>query len=234
MSNGIPGQAPTYHGHLYVIEFGDGTMKVGYSQNPRKRIEQHRHGAARFSIEVARKWVSDCHLEYVENERELIGYARQRGDVASGAEYFRGCEFSDLVEFASSLPSTRLSKAEVTRREQEENERLKERWKGAFAPLLPPREDLVPPFLEALFHRSEEVFPLSADSVDEPELLMKRAEELAETTGKPIDEILEWDHLDVLEHIATSMVRARILEHRIWALKNGRENLLVTGIELLT
>lgn len=79
-------------GHLYVVEFAAGILKVGKSANPDRRLEQH--AKAGF---VQRTWVSAHHLGCSSTERQVLKYCASYGQLHGGREYFTGLEFCSVV-----------------------------------------------------------------------------------------------------------------------------------------
>lgn len=79
-------------GHLYVVEFDSGVLKVGKSASPDRRLEQH--AKAGF---VQRTWVSTHHLGCSVTEREVLSYCAKYGRLHGGREYFTGLNFYSVV-----------------------------------------------------------------------------------------------------------------------------------------
>lgn len=98
----MTGQRPG--GHIYVIAFSNGVVKVGCTRNPAKRLSDHRSQARRFGATVTDEWQSPQHAEWEENEDELIGIAYDLGGEPRAAEYFTGIAFADVVAQARDLP----------------------------------------------------------------------------------------------------------------------------------
>ncbi|MGY1672177.1 hypothetical protein [Geodermatophilus sp. SYSU D00710] len=90
-------------GYLYVIEFSLGVVKVGETNTPQARASFHERDVARFGGTMTRWWLSDLHLNYRENEAELIAAGRRLGRLLGGSEYFADCSFDDLVAVAQRL-----------------------------------------------------------------------------------------------------------------------------------
>jgi hypothetical protein len=91
-------------GYVYVIEFGNGTVKVGHTRAIANRLNTHERTARSFGLKVSRCWESPCHDGWLENERELMRLARELGGVPTTPEYFNGVSFDALVEKAGELP----------------------------------------------------------------------------------------------------------------------------------
>lgn len=92
----LPGKAAR-GGHIYLIEYQDGSVKVGYTANPRNRVASHWSDARKFGHQVARVWVSKAHANHITNEKEAIMICNEFGDQKSGKEYFSGEDLFDTV-----------------------------------------------------------------------------------------------------------------------------------------
>jgi hypothetical protein len=89
-------------GHLYVVGFSTGAIKVGQTRDPRKRLREHRRDAGAYGVKIVNVWVSEVHVRYLMNETLLIGACRRMGTPAR-SEYFTGIEFDDAVACAARL-----------------------------------------------------------------------------------------------------------------------------------
>lgn len=81
---------------VYVLEFDDGHVKIGYSENPEKRISDVVGGN---QADLTRKWVSspDAKARYFE------GAAHKRFSTSrAGGEFFK-IQFWDAVEYIDAL-----------------------------------------------------------------------------------------------------------------------------------
>lgn len=87
-------------GYLYVIEFSNGTVKVGRSDTPQNRIASHRHAAQAFGARVQRVWVSDGHEHSNLTEAKLL---ERLPEPLCGNEWFDTVMFDDAVKTASLL-----------------------------------------------------------------------------------------------------------------------------------
>lgn len=90
-------------GHVYVLQFSDGTVKPGFSTSPESRLRSHRNAAACFGFCIERLWVSPDHHDAAENELALLAEARRTASAVRKAEYFTGLDFDALVEFAREM-----------------------------------------------------------------------------------------------------------------------------------
>lgn len=59
-------------GHLYVVHFSTGDVKVGRGVAPEKRLKQHASNAAMFRAHVRETWVSAFVSDAADTETELI------------------------------------------------------------------------------------------------------------------------------------------------------------------
>lgn len=99
-------------GHVYVLLFSTGVIKVGKAVNPDSRIATHRYHATIHGVEITDGWVSDVHPAHSRTERELIDFCLQRGArIQVGAEYFAGLDFEAVCDFANEAVGARLSAA---------------------------------------------------------------------------------------------------------------------------
>lgn len=94
-------------GHLYVIEFASGVVKVGKSADPKERIARHTLLARAHGGDVVRTWVSPEHYRSGESERELIDFCARSGEPVAGREYFR-VPFDDARTWASLVAANRI------------------------------------------------------------------------------------------------------------------------------
>jgi hypothetical protein len=102
-----------FEGHIYVIEFGSGTVKVGKTANPKNRLSQHEGAARMMGTEVISSWFSSRHRGWSENEDHLISFCLKRyGDPVVGRETFRA-PASEVIRFAQSLPCSPMPIDEV-------------------------------------------------------------------------------------------------------------------------
>lgn len=78
--------------YVYVIEFSNGTVKVGRSSMPEFRIQQHQRDARAFGFDLSRVWLSEAHADAKATELALIRECSAMAGITSGArrEYFNG------------------------------------------------------------------------------------------------------------------------------------------------
>jgi len=92
-------------GHLYVLEFSDGSIKIGHANTPGKRVTSSaREVAGRCGVKLTQKWVSEAHEGSEMNEKKLAHWACCCGRPVFG---FRGVfthvPFTQAVEAAQQL-----------------------------------------------------------------------------------------------------------------------------------
>lgn len=97
MSRTLPG------GHIYVIRFSDGVVKLGMTVNPSNRLQQHRTKAAGRGATVVEHYMSERHPEYIANELRLIAWGMAATGSTKRGEYFPGLSYIEAVEYARSL-----------------------------------------------------------------------------------------------------------------------------------
>lgn len=99
-------------GHVYVIQFSNGVVKVGKAVHPESRIGDHRHDAAVHNISIVDGFVSDAHPGQSKTERELIKFCAHHGTrTAAGNEYFTGIDFEAACSFADDAVGRRVRAA---------------------------------------------------------------------------------------------------------------------------
>ena len=92
-------------GHLYVLEFSDGSIKVGHANTPGKRVvSSAREVAGRCGVKLTQRWVSPPHEGSEHNEKKLTHWACCCGRPVFG---FRGVfsevSFDETVKAAQQL-----------------------------------------------------------------------------------------------------------------------------------
>ena len=97
-------RSPADEGHVYVLQFSTGVVKVGKAVGPATRLSHHTLQAKVHGVSVAESWTSERHSDHSKTERRLIDYCASRGvRIAAGKEYFTGISFEDARDFAASL-----------------------------------------------------------------------------------------------------------------------------------
>jgi len=88
---------------LYVVEFDQGTIKVGYSADPEARVRGYVFQAHKFRINILRHWVSEPHAIGFLFEKTLIRWCTERAKEVHGDEWFTGLTFEDVKAAAVSI-----------------------------------------------------------------------------------------------------------------------------------
>jgi hypothetical protein len=92
-------------GHLFVLEFSDGSVKVGHANTPGKRvISSARSVGGRMGTTLANRWVSAFSHDSEECARRLVHWAYCTGAPVYGYRgVFVGVDFNDAVAMAEHL-----------------------------------------------------------------------------------------------------------------------------------
>lgn len=101
MSIRLP-QQKVGEGYLYVVEFSTGSVKVGQTEDPRRRLGNHRAEAAAFGVHVTNYWISPAHINFRDNETRLINYCAEVSD-RTRKEYFHDLGYGRARQFAAAL-----------------------------------------------------------------------------------------------------------------------------------
>lgn len=86
--------------HLYVIEFENGTIKVGRSSDIATRINHHKATGAALGVPVSRVWQSEAHENSHDSENRLLAALPAS---CSGREWFREVLFNDVIKVAENI-----------------------------------------------------------------------------------------------------------------------------------
>jgi len=150
-------------GHLYILEFSTGVMKVGRSFQPVARIATHTRSALVHGVEVRQSWTSVEHDGCLDTERQLIAFCQDIGEQID-KEYFRGVAFDAAREVAGRLAARGLDQTvqpdakpsefvpdPCPVHDEDDNEEMWERvdyTKGEYGPFVPTRFlcDLIHPW----------------------------------------------------------------------------------------
>lgn len=81
---------------LYVVEFDQGTIKVGFASKPAERIRGHLFQSSKFRIGILRHWVSESSATAFLHEQALITWCSDRAKEVHGKEWFTGLDFEDV------------------------------------------------------------------------------------------------------------------------------------------
>lgn len=103
----LPGKSPL-GSYIYVLAFSTGVIKVGFSSNPRLRVNSYRTSLGPFGISISDLWVSEPHSQAAVGETTLIDFCRLRATPVNDGEYFTGIDLDTVVGFARTLPCTPL------------------------------------------------------------------------------------------------------------------------------
>jgi hypothetical protein len=109
-------------GHIYVIGFDSGTVKVGRTINPKQRLATHARIARVHGVTVRDSWTSDRHLGADETERQLIAFCCRWGSQID-AEYFRDIAFENARAFAQLLADDATDRQLTAARAKQDAER---------------------------------------------------------------------------------------------------------------
>lgn len=106
--NDAAGRHPS-EGHIYVLQFASGVVKVGYTATPQSRITQHAVSAAPHGGVIVAAWLSAPHINAQANETQIISFCRAHNATQIGQEYFTAIDFAKVVGHAESLRFGRFS-----------------------------------------------------------------------------------------------------------------------------
>ncbi|MEU4558481.1 hypothetical protein AB0F72_08825 [Actinoplanes sp. NPDC023936] len=93
---------PAGEGYLYVIGFDTNTVKVGQTEDPKRRFGQHRAEADAFGVHITNYWISPAHSNFKNNETRLINQC-VKVSRRTRKEYFHEVGYDRAVEFAMEL-----------------------------------------------------------------------------------------------------------------------------------
>lgn len=89
--------------HIYVVEFDQGTIKVGQTAHPENRMRGLMLNAQKFRIGMLRHWTSEEHMGAFLNEKTLIRWCAERAKEVHGEEWFTGLTFEEVKAAALSI-----------------------------------------------------------------------------------------------------------------------------------
>ncbi|GIM88724.1 hypothetical protein [Paractinoplanes toevensis] len=95
-------RGPVGEGFIYVVAFTTGTVKVGQTEDPRVRLNNHQSEALAFGVGTTNYYVSQPHWNFRENETALIKMCRAVGR-RSRREYYHEIGYDRAMEFVDSL-----------------------------------------------------------------------------------------------------------------------------------
>jgi len=97
-------QDPGDWGHVYVVQFSTGVVKVGKGVNPERRLANHSLQARIHGVAITASWTSVRHADHSRTERQLIDYCANHGTrIADGNEYFTDVSFEAARDSAARL-----------------------------------------------------------------------------------------------------------------------------------
>lgn len=189
------------NGVLYILEYGDGMIKVGRSAQPQKRVEHLVLQVARLAgVSFVRGWMSPAHSNYIDNEAALIGRGQYWATTVRGNEYLLGVKFETLVKFAGTL---------VYDAPLQGPESL---WRGGMFGPTPSIAPDGPP--DDCWHRPAERgvgrdFPLPAPTVEgDYDALIPALKQAAEAAEIPEEQVLDWSWFDAYKQLLDSKLKA--------------------------
>jgi predicted GIY-YIG superfamily endonuclease len=97
--------------HLYAIQFDDGTVKIGRSVDPKRRIQGLAGDHRKEGLTVLRTWVSEPmrYADALDVEYALKERCARQWAVAHGTEYLADADLDEVVVVASELTKQLLS-----------------------------------------------------------------------------------------------------------------------------
>jgi hypothetical protein len=120
-------------GHLYVIRFANGIVKVGRSATPTARVQVHKAEAERHGNALAEHWTSPAFEGFDVAEATLIGWCAARAGTLphAGREWFSGLDYlaavGEATRLADAAEAERVTLAERLRVEKVERRKHYER-----------------------------------------------------------------------------------------------------------
>lgn len=209
-------------GYIYIVLFHNGVLKAGRTKKPATRIQNHASDAASFGSGIEQVWVSHPHDNYTSNESELLAKLSQIATQQNKREYFEGVQFQDAVSLTENLVFDEVDVAAHEARAAESAEKMKNLLRID----LPETEQANPVLawgapIKNMFRQIRQL-----PDLDQPEQDIEGMHEAWEASaaamGRPYEEVIAMSYLDVMEHIAATMVRSAFLDTKIWALQNNR------------
>lgn len=90
-------------GHIYVISFDNGTIKVGSTSTPNARFRAHQSDASAYDVNLIEWWLSTARPEYLIWEARLIQAVATMGGRRARREYFHDLNFGPVVAAAKAI-----------------------------------------------------------------------------------------------------------------------------------
>lgn len=218
-------------GFVYVVEFSDGTVKPGRTDNPRRRMREHVAMSSKFGIALDRYWVSPVHDDWWENETAILNAVR--GTCNMNGEYLTGISFDDVVGIAESLTYQLMSDDEwETFISDRTSDRLS--FQSILTAMGAPDPELavhvldrdIVPVMRGLLSGPEGWSQLDVgQGLDVTPDRIATVERFAAQFGVPIEVAMRMDHIDVMEAAIVAHVRAAAVNARTWAITSSRTDL---------
>lgn len=82
--------------HIYVVEFSNCVIKVGHSDNIKRRIDEYKKISQIFNCEVKNVYTE---LQLNTTENNIISFCNKNGNSYIGKEYFVNIKFDDIIDF---------------------------------------------------------------------------------------------------------------------------------------
>ncbi len=98
-------------GFVYLIEFSTNRIKPGLTEDPQRRLSEHRVAARCYGTEVERVWLSPPHVAAPENEALLLAFCRNYPGAEGFGEFFADVPYDKALAVAQSLPFERSEQA---------------------------------------------------------------------------------------------------------------------------
>ena len=119
-------------GHVYVIAFDNGEVKVGRTTQIKVRVGQHDWAARKRGLAITDRWESPIHAEWDINEETLKRAARMLGGtpVNGTSECFTGLKWAEVADIARRLPFTPPSEIPPRPKADRRRVRISEHEKG--------------------------------------------------------------------------------------------------------
>lgn len=121
-------------GYLYVIEFQNGTIKVGRASDAMRRVAQHKATGAALGVPITRTWVSPAHENSEDTEKRLL---EQLPESQFGREWFRDIDFVFARDLALNLTQPHTDAEKYNERLREAKELLEAHTGGKLRIVLP-------------------------------------------------------------------------------------------------
>lgn len=201
-------------GYVYAVEFGNGIVKVGRTENPANRLRSHSTDGERFGNGITRWWLSKPHRLYKENETSIKNHCKLTGSITGGTEYFLNVSLEEIVQFATAL-TIELStpeQVESYKQHKEDGVRAMREWlkSGSKSPegkedwqtVLVPRD--VAYYLSFAFASPAELLARfeKEPSPEEVDKLIPTLEEMAEILETEFSDVIGWEvHELLMEYV---------------------------------